>query len=62
MKAFANVNPRDLKDAVGRLRQPNAVPVGGGSDLLGMIKEHLVQSDVLVHLKSIKGAERKARG
>jgi len=57
MKAFANVNPRDLKDAVSQLRQPNAVPVGGGSDLLGMVKEHLVEPDVLVHLRSIRGLD-----
>lgn len=57
MKSFANVNPRDLKDAVGKLRQPNAVPVGGGSDLLGMVKEYLVQPDTLVHLKSIHGLD-----
>jgi xanthine dehydrogenase YagS FAD-binding subunit len=58
MKSFANVNPRDLKDAVGKLRQPNAVAVGGGSDLLGMVKEHLVQPDILVHLRSIKGLDQ----
>ncbi len=57
MKAFANVNPRDWKDAVEKLRQPNAVPMGGGSDLLGMVKEHLVQPDVLVHLKAIRGQD-----
>jgi xanthine dehydrogenase YagS FAD-binding subunit len=58
MKAFANVNPRDVKDAVAQLRQPNAVVVGGGSDLLGMVKEHLVQPDVLVHLKAIRGLDQ----
>ena len=57
MKSFANVNPRDLKDAVRKLGEPNAVPAGGGSDLLGMIKEHLVEPDVLVHLKAVKGAD-----
>jgi len=55
MKSFANVNPRDFKDAVTKLRQPNSMPVGGGSDLLGMVKEYLAQPDVLVHLKSIRG-------
>jgi xanthine dehydrogenase YagS FAD-binding subunit len=57
MRSFANVNPRDWKDAVGKLHQLNAVPAGGGSDLLGMIKEHLVEPDVLVHLKAVKGAD-----
>lgn len=54
MKSFANVNARDVKDAVAKLRQPNAVAIGGGSDLLGMVKEHLVEPDVLVNLKSIR--------
>jgi xanthine dehydrogenase YagS FAD-binding subunit len=58
MKSFANVNARDWKDAVTHLRQPNAFPVGGGSDLLGMVKEHLVEPDVLVNLKSIRGLDR----
>ncbi|MDE3158729.1 MAG: hypothetical protein KGM92_08165 [Acidobacteriota bacterium] len=30
MKALANVNPRDFKDAVEKLRRPNAMAVGGG--------------------------------
>src|SRR5215469_7472024 len=58
MKSFANVNARDLKDAVTQLKQPNAVAVGGGSDLLGMVKERLVQPDVLVNLKSIRGLDQ----
>lgn len=58
MKSFANINPRDLKDAVARLGQPNAAVVGGGSDMLGMIKEHLVQPDVLVHLRTIRGLDQ----
>jgi xanthine dehydrogenase YagS FAD-binding subunit len=61
MKSFANVNPRDWKDAVAKLQQPNAVAVGGGSDLLGMVKEHLVQPDTLVHLKAIRGQDQIAR-
>ena len=58
MKSFANVNPRDLKDAVAHLGQPNAAIAGGGSDMLGMIKEHLVQPDVLVHLRSVRGLDQ----
>jgi hypothetical protein len=30
MKALANVNPRDFKDAVEKFRHPNAMAVGGG--------------------------------
>ena len=58
MKSFANVNPRDLKDAVAQLQKPNAVAVGGGSDLLGMVKEHLVEPDVLVHLRALRGLDQ----
>ncbi|HLI86244.1 MAG TPA: xanthine dehydrogenase family protein subunit M [Bryobacteraceae bacterium] len=58
MKSFANVNARNLKDAVTQLRRPNAIAVGGGSDLLGMVKERLVEPDVLVNLKTIRGLDQ----
>jgi xanthine dehydrogenase YagS FAD-binding subunit len=34
--------------------------VGGGSDLLGMVKEFLIKPDVLVNLKTIKGLDQVA--
>ncbi|HSP70609.1 MAG TPA: xanthine dehydrogenase family protein subunit M [Bryobacteraceae bacterium] len=63
MKSFTNVNARDLKDAAGQLQQASkkgqsAAIVGGGSDMLGMVKERLVTPDVLVNLKSIRGLDR----
>ncbi len=63
MKAFANANPRDLPQAVALLRQlheqgRSGSIVGGGSDLLGMVKERLVVPDVLVNLKAIKGLDQ----
>lgn len=63
MKAFANRNPRDLQEAVSMLKQAraegrSAAIVGGGSDLLGMIKERLVTPDVVVNLKSIRGLDQ----
>lgn len=59
MKTFSNVNPRDVRDAVTLLGQShNAAIVGGGSDLLGMVKERLVSPDVLVNLKAIGGLDR----
>src|SRR5512141_1115837 len=63
MKSFANVNARDLKDAASQLQQASqrgqaAMVVGGGSDMLGMVKERLVTPDVLVNLKSIRGLDR----
>jgi len=63
MKAFQSANPRSLKEAVGFLNDANqqgkhASVVSGGSDLLGMVKEHLVAPDVLVNLRSIKGMDQ----
>jgi xanthine dehydrogenase YagS FAD-binding subunit len=63
MRAFSNANPRNIRDAVSMLSQAHqqgrsASIVGGGSDLLGMVKEHLVAPDVLVNLKAIRGMDR----
>jgi len=59
MRAFSNANPKDLREAVAMLSQGrNASIVGGGSDLLGMVKEHLVAPDVLVNLKAIRGLDQ----
>ncbi len=63
MKAFINVNPRTMDEAVAILSRSTregtrAVVSGGGSDLLGLIKESLVQPDVLVNLKSVGGMDR----
>ena len=60
MRSFSSVNPKDLKAAASLLRQkgPSAAIVGGGSDLLGMVKERLVMPDVLVSLKSIRGLDK----
>jgi xanthine dehydrogenase YagS FAD-binding subunit len=65
MKSFTNSNPRDLSQAAKLLQQAhaggkNAAIAGGGSDLLGMIKEGIVKPDVLVHLKAIKGLDQVA--
>jgi xanthine dehydrogenase YagS FAD-binding subunit len=63
MKAFTNANPRDLAHALTIVRQTQqagrtAAMAGGGSDLLGLMKERLVTPDVLVNLKSIKGLDQ----
>jgi xanthine dehydrogenase YagS FAD-binding subunit len=63
MKAVTNANPRDLTQAVTLLteaRQNNktAVVAGGGSDVLGMMKEQLIAPDVLVRLAAIRGLDR----
>jgi xanthine dehydrogenase YagS FAD-binding subunit len=63
MRAFSNANPKDMREAVALLSQTHsqgrsASIVGGGSDLLGMVKEHLVAPDVLVNLKAIHGMDQ----
>jgi xanthine dehydrogenase YagS FAD-binding subunit len=63
MKTFANKNPQTLEQAVSfaqQARKDGQTPslVGGGSDLLGMVKEFLVKPDVLVNLKTIKGMDQ----
>jgi xanthine dehydrogenase YagS FAD-binding subunit len=61
MKAFKNVSPTTLDDAIAalqaaRARGELAYPAGGGSDLLGMIKDELVPPpDVIVDLKRVAG-------
>jgi xanthine dehydrogenase YagS FAD-binding subunit len=63
MKTFANANPRDLPQAFTMIKQAQAggksiAIAGGGSDLLGMVKERIVTPDVLVNLKAIKGLDQ----
>jgi len=63
MKAFTNANARDLAHAVTLIRQGrdshNTVAVaGGGSDLLGMMKERLVTPDVVVHLRTARSLDQ----
>jgi xanthine dehydrogenase YagS FAD-binding subunit len=60
MKSFSNVDAKDAAEAVRLLQQGRAgsrkvTPAGGGSDLLGMVKDELVFPDVLVNLKSMEG-------
>jgi xanthine dehydrogenase YagS FAD-binding subunit len=63
MKTFANKNPQSFEQAVSfvqQARKDGQTPsvAGGGSDLLGMVKEFLVKPDVLVNLKTIKGQDQ----
>ena len=63
MKAFTNANPRDLAHAVTLIRQGrdshrSVAVAGGGSDLLGMMKDRLVSPDVVVHLKAVKNLDQ----
>ncbi len=63
MKSFTNANPRSFSEAVKVVQQTQAAGktvavAGGGSDLLGMIKEKIVAPDVVVHLRSVKGMDQ----
>ena len=63
MKTFSNSNARDFQHAVGVAQQARqdgraASFVGGGSDLLGLVKERILTPDVLVNLKTIKGLDQ----
>jgi xanthine dehydrogenase YagS FAD-binding subunit len=60
MKTFANLNPRNVREAATsarRARDEQWVPafVGGGSDLLALIKDRIIAPDVLVNLKTVAG-------
>ncbi|HTA43637.1 MAG TPA: FAD binding domain-containing protein [Bryobacteraceae bacterium] len=68
MKTLSNANPRDFRQAVSAARDARrngkaASFAGGGSDLLGMVKDGIAKPDVLVHLRSIKGQDQvEAKG
>ena len=67
MKAFVNVNPQYLHHAATLLQQAHrdgrtAALAGGGSDVLGMMKDRLITPDLLVNLKAVKGLDQVAAG
>ena len=57
MKRFAHLSPDSLAAATAALRETGAAPVGGGSDLLGMIKDDLAVLDRLVRLTRLSGLD-----
>lgn len=57
MRRFTHVQPDTVAAATAALRDTNAVPVGGGSDLLGMIKDDLASPERLVRLKQLSGLD-----
>jgi xanthine dehydrogenase YagS FAD-binding subunit len=59
MKSFRSVSPTSLGAVVEALRQsPNAAVAGGGSDLLGMVKERLIAPDTVVNLRGVPDLDR----
>ena len=63
MKTLTNANARTLPDAVALVQQAHrdgrhASFSGGGSDLLGLVKERIITPDVVVNLKTIGGQDQ----
>ena len=63
MKTFTNVNARNIQEAVTLAQQAHGQErrvsfAGGGSDLLQLVKEHVVEPDVVVNLKTIGGLDQ----
>ena len=62
MKRFSNANAQTLGGAVELARAARragvrAVYAGGGSDLLGMVKERITEPDVVVSLRTVAGQD-----
>ena len=53
MKGFAYINPTNEKDAVAALSTQieQAMPIGGGQDLLARMKDYVTQPDRIVNVK-----------
>jgi xanthine dehydrogenase YagS FAD-binding subunit len=66
MKTFANTNARSPQDAVNRAAQARkaghvAVFAGGGSDVLQLVKDRIVNPDVIVNLKTMPNLNQVTR-
>ncbi len=57
MKSFELVRPRTLDQAVTELAAGGAMPLAGGQDLLGELKEHLADPERVVDLKRLEGLD-----
>ncbi len=53
MKRFELVNPKSVAEAVTLLGAQNARALAGGTDLLGLMKDGIVEAERVVNLKSI---------
>ena len=58
MKAFAYVNATSEKDAVAALspERGRVMPLAGGMDLLGLMKDYIAQPETLVNVKGLPAA------
>ena len=57
MKAFGYVNPANEKEAVAALSSERGrfLPMAGGMDLLGLMKDYIVSPERIVNLKNLDG-------
>ena len=60
MKNFTYKNPASVEEAVSFLMEPGTVAMGGGTDLLGVLKDGLLPEypGQVVNLKNIPGLNR----
>ncbi len=57
MNSFELVRPKTLDQAVTELAEGGAMPLAGGQDLLGELKEHLIDPERVVDLKRLEGLD-----
>ncbi len=64
MKAFAYVNPANEREAVAALSNERGrfLPLAGGMDLLGLMKDFIVMPERLVNVKNLDGTIASADG
>ena len=60
MKAFRHINAASVREAVSLLVEHHgkALPIAGGSDLLGEMKDRIATPEVVINLKTIQGLDR----
>ena len=62
MKSFQNIDVKSVREAVGLLQKFQqqkkvAAVVGGGSEYLQLMKDHVVEPDYVINLKTIPGLD-----
>jgi xanthine dehydrogenase YagS FAD-binding subunit len=62
MKAFAYVNAANEKDAIAGLgtERGRVMPLGGGMDLLALMKDYIAQPERIVNVKNLDRSVRKS--
>jgi xanthine dehydrogenase YagS FAD-binding subunit len=64
VKSFAYVNPKTEREAVAALgtARGRVLPIAGGMDLLGLMKDYIAQPDRLVNVKVLDGRIEASSG